>query len=511
MYLAWILFSIYLIGTAYLGWLGHKKTDDFGSFAIGKGDLSPLVVGVTLAASTASAATFIINPGFVYVDGLAAWMHLAIGVYLGFVLMLTVLSFQFRRIGERVNALTIPDWIGKRYGSKPFSLYFSVLNLLAFAFVVLLVGGISIVMQKLLGVSNVTALLITLIFVTGYVFLGGTYAHVFTNMFQGVLMIFVSLLILWTGIELMFTEEVSVWAQIRTQDPNLLSWVNPEGALFNDVFSTYVSGFFIGAALVCQPHILTKALYVKTDKAVGRYILVFSVVFLLFSLLLTTGFWAHIVVPPEQLIDASTGAFRQDLVMTVYLQQVFPDWLFTTISVVLLAAAMSTLDGLLVGISTITANDLVLNVIDKFSKKELSQSDKMKLAFRVSHIVLVIIAVLVFLINLEPPKLLGIFGQVGVYGLVLAAVPPLLIGVLFDKVSIRLVWGASVIAIATHFVLYFWGARLFPGSSLTFANPGVTATLGILVGIIPALVAASFDARITRNGVFRRQKSKQPS
>ena len=128
MYLAWILFSIYLIGTAYLGWLGHKKTDDFGSFAIGKGDLSPLVVGVTLAASTASAATFIINPGFVYVDGLAAWMHLAIGVYLGFVLMLTILSFQFRRIGAKVNALTIPDWIGKRYGSKPFSFYFSILN-----------------------------------------------------------------------------------------------------------------------------------------------------------------------------------------------------------------------------------------------------------------------------------------------------------------------------------------------------------------------------------------------
>ncbi|PSR08977.1 MAG: hypothetical protein C7N36_21015, partial [Bacteroidetes bacterium] len=68
--LAWILFVIYLLGTAWLGWLGYRKTDDFGSFAIGKGDLSPLQVGVTLAAATASAATFIINPGFVYVDGL---------------------------------------------------------------------------------------------------------------------------------------------------------------------------------------------------------------------------------------------------------------------------------------------------------------------------------------------------------------------------------------------------------------------------------------------------------
>ena len=154
MVLAWTLFSIYLLGTAWLGWLGHKKTDGFSSFAIGKGDLSPLQVGVTLAAATASAATFIINPGFVYVDGLAAFMHLGLSVYLGFVTMLVILSFRFRKMGEDMKALTIPDWIGKRYGSTGFSLYFAIINLLSFAFIVLLVGGISIVMQKLLGVGK---------------------------------------------------------------------------------------------------------------------------------------------------------------------------------------------------------------------------------------------------------------------------------------------------------------------------------------------------------------------
>ncbi len=487
MTLAWILFSVYLIGTAYLGWLGHKKTDDFGSFAIGKGDLSPFVVGVTLAASTASAATFIINPGFVYVDGLAGFMHLGLSVYLGFVVMLIILSFRFRRIGEKAKALTIPDWIGKRYDSENFSLYFSIINLLSFAFIVLLVGGISIVMQKLLGVNNVTALAITLIFVTGYVLFGGTYAHVFTNMLQGFLMIGVTAIILYSGIDLMLSEG-DLWAKLQVKDPSLVAWVNPDSRFFNDVFSIYVSGFVIGGTLVCQPHILTKALYVKSDKAVRNYIIVFGVVFFLFTLLLLTGFWAHFAVPQEQLIDPSTGTFRQDLVMTVYLQNAFPDWVFTIISVVLLAAAMSTLDGLLVGISTITANDLVLNVIDRFGKKDLSQKEKMKLAFRASHVVLIVIAVLVFLVNLNPPELLGIFGQTGVYGLVLAAVPPLLAGVLFRKVPITLVWSSSVIAITTHFLLYFLGEQWFPNTGLAFANPGVTATLGIILGLLPALV-----------------------
>lgn len=489
--LAWILFSIYLIGTAYLGWLGHKKTSDFSSFAIGRGDLSPLQVGVTLAAATASAATFIINPGFVYVDGLAAFMHLGISVYLGFVLMLVVLSFRFRDIGEKARALTIPDWIGKRYGSRNFSLYFSFINLLTFAFIVLLVGGISIVMQTLLDIDNVTALLITLIFVTSYVLIGGTYAHVFTNMLQGFLMIGVTAVILGSGIDLMLSTN-DFWSRLREIDPNLLRPVNPGSNLFNDYFSTYVAGFCIGAALVCQPHILTKALYVKTDRAVRNYIGVFAVVFLLFTLLLMAGFWAHLAVAPEQLNDPATGAFRQDLVMTVYLQNAFPDWLFTIISVVLLAAAMSTLDGLLVGLSTITANDLVLNLIDKFGRGHLPEEQKMRIAMRASQVVLVLIAVLTFLVTLNPPPLLGIFGQTGVYGLVLAAVPPLLAGVLFRRVNLRLVWIMSVVALIVHFGLFFFGNRLFPNSTLAFGNPGVTATFGLLCSAVPALIIQYF-------------------
>jgi len=490
MTLAWILFSLYLIGTSYLGWIGHKQTEGFSSFAIGKGDLSPLQVGVTLAAATASAATFIINPGFVYVDGLAAYMHLGLSVFIGIMVMLTILSFRFRKMGESMKALTIPDWIGKRYGSKNFALYFSIINLLSFAFIVLLVGGISIVMQSLLGVSNITALLITLIFVTSYVLIGGTYAHVYTNMLQGFLMIGITLIIVWSGIQLMTGGDF--FQKINQLNPNLTAWVNPESKLFNSWFSIYVSGFCIGAALVCQPHILTKALYVKTDKAVRNYILIFAGVYFLFTLLLLAGFWAQLTVQPEQLIDPTTEAFRQDLVMTVYLKNVFPEWLFTIISVVLLAAAMSTLDGLLVGISTITANDLVLNLMDKYGDDQMSENRKMELALRASQIVLVVIAIATFFVCLNPPKLLGIFGQVGVYGLVLAAVPPLIFGVLFEKVSIQLVWALSVLALLVHFGLYAFGTTLFPNSTLAFGNPGVTATIGLIVSLLTGFVLRFF-------------------
>lgn len=491
MTLAWTLFVLYLLGTTWLGWLGYKRTTGFGSFAIGAGDISPFQVGVTLAAATASAATFIINPGFVYVNGLSAFMHLGISVYLGFLFMLCLLSFRFRQMGESMKALTIPDWIGKRYQSNGFSLYFGIINLFSFAFVVLLVGGISIVMQKLLGIDNLTALSITLIFVTGYVLLGGTYAHVYTNMLQGILMIIISAVIVFAGVKLMLSTP-DFFSVIESQNSNLLKWTNPESTLYNSIFSTYIAGFFIGAALVCQPHILTKALYVKTDKEVKQYIVIFSIIFFLFLLLLLAGFWAIVIVPESELLDPVTGAFRQDLVMTAYLQNAFPEWLFIIISVVLLAASMSTLDGLLVGISTITANDVVLNLLKRKKGDNFDEERSMKTAMQASHIVLIVIAIMAFFISLNPPKLLGIFGQVGVYGLVVAAVPPLLIGILYQKVNTQIVWVLSAIGLVIHLLLFFYGTNWFAESQLAFSNPAVPATFALSTSCVPGLIYHQF-------------------
>jgi SSS family solute:Na+ symporter/sodium/pantothenate symporter len=102
--------------------------------------------------------------------------------------------------------------------------------------------------------------------------------------------------------------------------------------------------------------------------------------------------------------------------------------------------------------------------------------------------VLVVIAVAAFLVNLDPPRLLGIFGQVGVYGLAVAAAPPLIAGVLFRDTSVGLLWAASAGALAVHLGLYLYGSELLPGVELTFANPGVTGTIGAIVGIVPVLL-----------------------
>ena len=65
------------------------------------------------------------------------------------------------------------------------------------------------------------ALVIILGFVTSYVFLGGTYAHVFTNTLQGSLMLLVTLLILFSGVDLFF-ETPSFFERLASNDANLV-------------------------------------------------------------------------------------------------------------------------------------------------------------------------------------------------------------------------------------------------------------------------------------------------
>ena len=478
--LLWGLFLVYMVGTSFLAWLGHKKTTGMASFAVGNGDMAPWVVGVTLAASLASTATFVINPGFVYVHGLSALMHLGVAASAGVVCALLVLSPGFRRVGEKTGAITLPHWVGERYGSPGMRIFFSFASMLSFTFVVLIVGGLALVMQATLGLSNTEAALLIIAFVFSYIFVGGAYAHAYTNTFQGLLMVVVAITIVGQGAHLLF--EGDFVSRLSVIDPDLAGLSNPNSPLFDGVFSVWVAGFIIGFAVVCQPHVLTKALYVKSDSAVRRYLVVTIMVSLVFTGLLLVGLYAHLAsLPKELLIDPVTGVFRQDRVMAVWITTQFSPSLTAVITVCLLAAGMSTLDGLLVALSSTVAFDLFLGLAPKEFLDSKTPEQRSHLGHRASQLVLLLMGVVAFIVVLNPPKLLGIFGQIGVYGVVAASVAPVLCGIAFSRPPTRPVFAASVIALAMHLGLYMADFH---------ANPAVTATWGILASLAIAVPAS---------------------
>jgi sodium/pantothenate symporter len=469
------LLALYVLLTFGLSIVGMRKTRGISSFAIGNKDMGPVLVGVTMAASIASGATFIINPGFVYADGLSAFLHYGVAAPLGVMTALLVLTKGFRRLGAAQGALTIPHWLRTRYDSRGLALFFALINLVSFTFLVLILVGSSYVLMLLLDLSYHTSLISLLVFVLSYVLMGGTYAHAYTNALQGSMMVVVAVGVAVYGYVRM---DGGFAANLGSVSEHFHLVLNPSSALYNSVMSVFVSGFFITAALMFQPHILTKVLYLRGDGDVRRFLWTVFVVGTAFSLLLLVGFYARfegLAVP------------HQDQVVVTWLQAAFAEagavgpLALVFISITLLAASMSTVDGMLVSLSAMIVNDIYA----PFAGARPSE----RVGLNLSRGVLVALAALVAVVAWRPERLghVGIFAQIGVYGLAAASFVPIVAGVLLRvRLSAGVVWLTAGTGFVGHYALR-WGVGI--------ANPAVSACWSMFAAAAIATVATLVNAR----------------
>ena len=461
----------YAILVYWLSWIGMRRTSSVEGFSIGNKDMSPYLVGITLAASISSTATFVINPGFVYTHGVSAYLHFGVAGSLGILAAFLVLTRGFLRLGESSQALTIPQWIYYRYNHRGFSLFFAFINLLSITFVVLILVGCSLLVTGLFPVDQKTALLLVLVFVFSYVLMGGTYAHAYTNTLQGIMMLLVTVVLFTQGLKYFGADAVGSLQRIGE---NYAAAFNRDSNLYFDFFSVFVSGFVITFALMLQPHILTKVLYLRSEKDVTRFIATTVVVGAVFMLMLMIGFYARLAGLE---IDAQDTVVREYL-LHEFGSSVWGEYVLVFIFITLLAAGMSTLDGILVSLSAMVVNDIVQPLFGE-------RYDGLVL----SRWVLVGVGLVGVALARNPPSLIGLFAQKGVYGLAAASLVPVLFGVLVRRhIPLWVVAVSAGIGLTLHLLL-----NLFLGVE----NPAVSATYAIAAALSFGLVGLWMTRRET--------------
>ncbi|MEO1081368.1 MAG: sodium:solute symporter family protein [Pseudomonadota bacterium] len=465
----------YLMTGAYallvygLSIIGMRRTRSVEGFSIGNKDMSPYVVGITLAASIASTATFVINPGFVYAHGLSAYLHFGVAGSLGILSAFLVLTRGFLRLGESNAALTIPQWIYYRYNHRGLSLFFAFINLLSITFVVLILVGCSLLVTGLFPIEQKTALVLVLLFVFSYVLMGGTYAHAYTNTLQGVMMLGVTVLLFVQGLKYFGSDPL---ASLQAVSDQYAQAFNAGSSLYFDFFSVFVSGFVVTFALMLQPHILTKVLYLRSERDIGKFIGTTVVVGTVFTLMLMIGFYARLAGLE---IDAQDTVVREYL-LHEFGSSVLGEYVLVFIFITLLAAGMSTLDGILVALSAMVVNDIV---------QPLAGDGVDGLVL--SRWVLVAVGVIGVVLAWNPPPLIGLFAQKGVYGLAAASLVPVLFGVLVRRhIPLWVVAGAAAIGLTLHLLFNL---------ALGVANPAISATYGIFASLLFGLGGLFFTRR----------------
>ncbi|MCB0544964.1 MAG: sodium:solute symporter, partial [Saprospiraceae bacterium] len=243
--------------------------------------------------------------------------------------------------------------------------------------------------------------------------------------------------------------------------------------------------------IVCQPHIVTRALLLRDERDVNRYLLVGIVAESIFFAVLFVGFFARLQFPD---LSVDGHALKMDGIVPAYVVAVFPVGMGLLVILGLLSAGLSTLEGLIQSVSTTITADL----IDPLAGQRLGEGEqRAKRLATINKIVIVALAVVSALWSydqlLHPNLSVGILAQNGVYAFFSAAFVPVLFGIFLKNTPKPAPIAASVAAVVIHFSVYYGGLTYY--TSGTVRNPAVAAALAIVGSVVVGLAVHALAAR----------------
>lgn len=487
----YVLLAVYAAVILYFVVRGARKNTTIKDYAVGNIGFPAWVVGLSLAASMTSAATFIINPGFISLYGISGVISFTVVLPIAAFISLVVFTKGFAKHGSAVKATTMAQWIGKRYESKNYAFFFGIIALLLITFIVLINVGLTQVVSKALNVNPFYVLMGIVAFVFGYMMFGGANSMVYTNTIQAIIMFVVALILLGSGFEFFKGGFGGFMDKLSSIDPNLTKPTNPSSFLFRDYFEIIVTQIIIGVAIVCQPHIITKSLLLKDAKKINNYLFSGIVFMVVFFLVVIVGLYARISFPD---LTVDGRALKMDEIIPTYVVAKFSVGVGLIIVVGLISAGLSTLESLIQSLSITITSDILEPVFkDKIGENTIA----------INKIVIVILAIVSFLLSWEqiknPDVSVAIFAQNGVYAYFAAAFVPVLFGTFLRNVSVRSVFLASITAIVVHFGIYY--GRLTPYMQEPVNNPGVSAAFGIVASLVVGYIFYKLDAKKTNEHV----------
>ncbi len=354
---SWLFLAGYVAMMMMFGLIGKSRVQHADDFATARHSYGPFFLALAFSATTASGATFLGIPGLAYQAGLSSlWLLIGypIGTYIGVLICLRMVT----RGGDQFGSRSIPEYLGDRYQSETIRLLAAVFSLLLLTYLAgQLLAGL-VMFEQMLGLSAPWALLITSVVLLIYVELGGAHADVLTDGVQGALM-----LLLAAGLAVLF---ITGWgfnggldtllSKLESLDPYTVTVFNPDHMLFASAWAG-IAIVIAHIPLGLMPHLGNKLWALRDPKDRNRFLIMAFIMALILPAMALGGLMAR-----GHLGDVlMAGGANQAL--PLLFKEIFPTWLAAFLGVGILAAVMSTADGLVISSSQIFANDIYRRTI----------------------------------------------------------------------------------------------------------------------------------------------------
>ncbi|WP_022794601.1 sodium/pantothenate symporter [Marinococcus halotolerans] len=432
---------VFLLFTFAIGiWSARKRTGAASflhDYYLGSRELGGLVLAMTMVATYGSASSFVGGPGIAYDRGLG-WVLLSMAQVVTGYFTLMILGKRFAVMARRYRAVTLVDFLRSRYNNGLVVILgaFSIVIFLFSAMAAQWVGGARLI-ESVTGMSYQASLFLFAAAVLFYVIIGGFRAVVVTDAVQGIIMV-VGTLIIFTATLIAGGGMNNIMTSLYQENPNLVTPFGADG----DLTALYVSSFWIlvGVGVVGLPQVAVRAMSYKSSAAMHRALLIGTAVvaFMMFGMHMA-GVMGRVVVPGIEVADT----VMPELTMTV-----LPGWLAGIVLAAPMAAIMSTVDSLLLMISSSVVKDVYINYI-----KPDASENRIRL---LSLIVTAAVGIIVVAISWSPPEFLIWLNLFAFGGLEAAFIWPIVLGLYWKKAN---GWGAlaaMVTGIASYMIISIW-------------------------------------------------------
>ena len=434
-----IVYTVFLLTNAYRGAIASEGLTDF---FVGGRRMGGVAIGVSFFATFASTNSYIGHAGKAYAYG-APWLLMAA--------MLVLFSyFSWRWIGPvvremagRWDALTIPDLLGSLYepgkldNAGPVRILSAVVIVFSsLLYLIAIFKGAGHLFEQFLGVPYEVAVGITLAIVVVYTSIGGFVSVVRTDIVQGILMVLGSITIFY------FVTQAAggVTSISRLADKSdtdfVFEWNG--GIPFAVLIGIALSG---ALKLLVDPRQVSRFYALRDDRAVkqGMWVAVAGLAIVQFCIF-PIGLYAHLLMD---------GVTDTDVIVPTLINRetIFPVWASDFLILAIVAAAMSSMDSVLL----VASSTLYKNLVMPFRRS------KNPLIF--TRIVVIGTAIFAAILALNPP---GDIVEITIFSGSLYAVcffPAIVIGLHWNKHHSSAVIGSMLLGVATLLVWIYLDLR----------------------------------------------------
>jgi len=364
------LVLIYLAATLIIGYLGYKKTKNSEDYLVAGRCSHPVIIALSYGATFISTSAIIGFGGQAANLGMSLIWLTVLNIGVGILLAFVIFGKKTREIGQRLSAVTFPDLMCKIYKS-PLMQYiagFIIVISMPLYTAAILIGGARFI-EPTLGIDYTTALILFAVITAVYVVFGGLIAVMYTDAFQGTIMLIgMTVLLALTLVAVGgFTAGSAALTNMASLVPKALADQGMTGwtsmpALGSPIWFTVITTLVLGVGIgvLAQPQLVVRFMTAKDNKSLNRAILVGGPFILMMTgVAFTVGALSNVYfyqTSGKIAIDAAGGNI--DAIMPLFINQAMPDIFVIIFMLTLLAAAMSTLSALYHAMGTALVCDL---------------------------------------------------------------------------------------------------------------------------------------------------------